>query len=138
MQQSLQNILQESRHTPHDNHLEEVLFVRIQKKVQYISRVKTLLYGLVGIFSSISLYLYAHSVLSEIANSGAYGYFHLILDEDMSTVFFVIKEMLYAIVESLPIMSMTLSLGLLFILMISIEGVLVSSRTRFMYKPTNN
>lgn len=138
MQQSLQNILRESRHIPHDNHLEEVLFVRIQKKVQYISRIKTIAYGLVGIFSSISLYLYANSVLTEITNSGAYGYFHLILGEDMSTVFFVMKEMLYAIVESLPIMSMTLSLGLLFILMISIEGILVSSRIRFMYKPTNN
>ncbi len=132
MQTKLQKLLNESRFTPHTD-LENTLFVNVQKKIRIIMRIKLASYFTIGILSSISLVFYLNALYVDLSNSGAYNYLHLIVGEDVNTLLLISKEMLYAILESIPMMSITLSLGLLFMVMISINGVLVSLQRKFIY-----
>ncbi len=136
MQTILQKMLQESRHAPNIN-LEHVLFVRLQKRIERAMKIRFISYCLIGIFSSISLVWYAYTLYGDLNNSGTYSYFRLFIEEDLATLSLVSKEILYAIVESLPIMSITLSLGFLFMVMVSINGILLSLQRRNMYTTTN-
>lgn len=136
MQTILQKILHEYKHTPNPD-LEHVLFVRVQKRIQTVIRIQLISYYTIGIFSSISLVWYAHTLYNELSNSGVYTYLYLLIGEDITTLSLVSKEILYVIVESLPVMSMTLSLGLLFMFMISINGVLMSLQRGRVYNITN-
>lgn len=132
MQTMLQKILQESRFTPNSN-LEHVLFLQTQKRINTIMRIKFAYYFTIGAISSFSLAWYLHTLYIDLGNSGVYSYFNLILGEDMNTLFIISEETLYAIAESLPLMSMTLSLGLLFMVMFSANGVLISLQRKHIY-----
>lgn len=126
MHNMLQKILQESKFIPNTKNLEDLLFARLQKRIQLKSRVAFVSYSLIGILSGISLSIYIKNLLIDFNNSGVYSYFHLIIGEDLNTLLLFSKEILYAFFESLPMMSLTVSLGLLFVVMISINGMITS------------
>lgn len=138
MHNKLQKILHESRFVPNTNNLGNLLFVRLQKRIQFYARIRIASYLTIGIISGISLGIYAKYLYLDLNNSGVYSYFNLIIGEDISTLTFISKEMFYAIFESLPMMSMTLSLGLLFLVMISINGILLSLQKNTLYTVIKN
>lgn len=126
MQTILQKTLQESKHIPKTNNLEGFLFVRVQRSIEKNIRIKFFSYTAMGFISSLLLYTYSNSFYKDLASSGVYDYIRLIVSEDLSTLALSSKELLYAIFESLPMMEITLSLGLLFTVMISVNGALIS------------
>lgn len=133
MQDKLQKILSESRLIPNDN-LESILFVRLQKRIKLINRIKFVSYLTTSLASIIFMVVYSKYVYSDLYNSGAYSYFHLILSEDLNTLSLFWKEITYALFESLPMMSMTLSFGILFVFMFSFNGILLSLRKSLLFK----
>ena len=134
MQSKWQKILSESRFIPENQNLETLLFIKLQKRIMFINRIKLFSYLIISFISAISLFIYAKSLYVELANSSVYSYFNLIMGEDLSTLSVIFKDVIYALFESLPIMSMTLSFGILFVLMFSFNGILLSLRNGFVFK----
>ena len=128
MQSKLQKILSESRYVPENKNLEAFLFVKIQKRIKMIHQIRSFSYFMASFTSAVALFTYIKSVHAELFNSSVYSYFNLIISEDLSTLTFISKEIMYALVESLPVMSMTLSFGILFLFMFSLNGMLLSLR----------
>jgi hypothetical protein len=134
MQTILQKTLQESKHIPKTNNLEEFLFVSVQKSIEKNIRIKFFSYTTMGFVSSLLLYTYSSSFYNDLASSGFYDYIRLIVSEDLSTLALSSKELVYAIFESLPMMEITLSLGLLFTVMVSVNGVLTSLKRNQLHR----
>lgn len=134
MQDILQKLLTESKFIPLTKNLENVLFVKLQKKIRLHNRLIFTSYLTVGILSSFLLIIFASYIYTDLSNSGVYSYVHLIISEDINTLSLLSKEILYAILESLPMMNMTLTFGLMFMFTISFNGILLSLRKGIMLK----
>lgn len=134
MQDKLQKILSESKFFPSNKDLEVFLLVRLQKRIRLINQIKFISYLTVSVVSVSVLFVVVKSLYNDLNNSGVYNYFHLIVSEDLSTLASFSKELIYTLVESLPVMSMTLSFGILFVFMFSFNGVLLSLRKSLLFK----
>ena len=133
MHNMLQKILSEEKFTSPIKNIEHLLFTKIQRKIQQQARVMFLSYILIGFVSATFLYVYIKYLYIDLNNSNLYGYFDLIFQEDLQTLSTFSKEILYALFESLPIMSLTLTLSFLFMVTFSINGIIVSlQKNRFL------
>lgn len=128
MQDKWQKIFSESRFIPNNN-LENLLLLRLQKRIKLINQIKFISYLTTNVTSVIFLFISAKFVYNDLYNSGALNYFHLIISEDLSTIALLWKDITYALFESLPVMSITLALGLIFMFMVSLNGVLLSRKS---------
>lgn len=133
MQHTWQKIIAESRLVSDTNNLEGLLFARIQKRIRLINTVRLISYVTASLISIVLLFICTKYMFNDFYNSGTYSYFHLIVSEDTNTLALFSKEILYALIESLPIMSMTLSFGLLFAFMVSLNGIILSLRKNFVF-----
>lgn len=134
MQTLLQKILSELQFIPSTNNLENVLFIKLQKRIQRQSRIIFSSYLITGTVSAILVCIYAKYLILVLNNSGLYGYLHVIFGEDLQTLSLFSKEIIYVIFESLPTMSLTLMLGLLFVTMISVKGAVTSLQENRLWK----
>ena len=133
MHTMLQKILKEKEFTSPIENIEDLLFTKIQKKIQAQARIMLLSYLVIGFVSTLFLYMYIKYLYIDLNNSNLYGYIHLIFQEDLQTLSTLSKEILYALFEALPIMNLTLTLGFLFMVMLSINGIIVSlQKNRFL------
>ena len=90
----------------------------IQNK--HITRLKLWAFSLVG-FASLAGLIPAWKLLSgDLVKSGLYEYFSLIFSNGGSIISYW-KELMLSIAESLPIMSIVISLSLIFIFFLSIK-----------------
>lgn len=134
MQTLLQKILSELQFIPSTNNLENVLFIKLQKRIQRQSRIIFSSYLITGTVSAILVCIYAKYLILVLNNSGLYGYLHVIFGEDLQTLSLFSKEIIYVIFESLPTMSLTLMLGLLFVTMVSVKGAVTSLQENRLWK----
>lgn len=134
MQTLLQKILSELQFIPSTNNLESLLFIKLQKRIQRQSRIIFSSYLITGTVSAILVCIYAKYLILVLNNSGLYGYLHVIFGEDLQTLSLFSKEIIYVIFESLPTMSLTLMLGLLFVTMISVKGAVTSLQENRLWK----
>lgn len=134
MQTLLQKILSELQFIPSTNNLESLLFIKLQKRIQRQSRIIFSSYLITGTVSAILVCIYAKYLILVLNNSGLYGYLHVIFGEDLQTLSLFSKEIIYVIFESLPTMSLTLMLGLLFVTMVSVKGAVTSLQENRLWK----
>lgn len=133
MHTMLQKILKEKEFTSPIENIGNLLFTKIQRKIQLQTRILLLSYTVVGFVSAAFLFMYIKYLFIDLNNSNLYGYIHFIFQEDLQTLSTFSKEIIYALFESLPITSITLTLGLLFMIMLSINGIIVSlQKNRFL------
>ncbi|MCX6751406.1 MAG: hypothetical protein NT161_01410 [Candidatus Nomurabacteria bacterium] len=100
--------------------LAENIWHSITIRDKHISRIKLWVYSLVG-FASLMGLIPAWKILStDLAQSGFYEYFSLAFSNG-SSFFSYWKEMTLSIVESLPVMSIILSLSLVFVFFLSLR-----------------
>ena len=123
MQRKIQEILKSTQFIA-DKNLAGLVWLKLQRRIQLINRVKFVSYLSLSLVSVISLYVFATKLYSELNQSGFYNYTHLIFSEDISTLISFWKEILYSVFESLPATSLMLSLGLLFVFVLSLKNVL--------------
>lgn len=126
MHDKLQKMIIESRFTPSKQNLEELLFLRLEKKIQQKNKIMFTSYLAIGIISTLFASLYAKYFFLDLSNSGVFSYLHLIITEDVETLRLLSKELVYAFFESLPVMSLMLVFGLLFIITLSVGGIMNS------------
>jgi hypothetical protein len=137
MHTMLQKIVQESKFTPNTHNLENLLFQKLQNKIQLKNRIILSAYVAMSSLSSILLCVCATYLYIDMSNSQLSGYFNLIIGEDLQTLATISKEILYVLFESLPMMSLTLTLGLLFMVMVSVNGILSSLQKNHTLLKTN-
>lgn len=134
MQNLLQKKLYESRVSPKNQSLENLLIIKLQEKIQFHNKVMFWSYSLTGVFSFVSLFIYVSRLYTELGNSSVYSYFNLIVSEDLSTLMSISKEIVYALFESIPIMSITFALMFLCIAIVSFVGAVSSLQKSFLFK----
>jgi hypothetical protein len=126
MQDKLRGILNESRLTPSNHNLEHLLFVRLQKRIKRNEQINFITYSMASFVSAMLLFISVKYLYSDLYDSPVFGYAQLIFSEDLNTIAYFSREIIYALAESLPVASMTISLGLLFAFMVSINKTLIS------------
>lgn len=126
MHTMLQKNLQELAKTPKRNNLEDFVFMRVQEKLEKMRKVMLSFYAGMIVSSSVFIFFSLQYLITDLAHSGTFNYFKLLISEDTQTLRLFSQELLYAIFESLPMMSLLLTLGLLFMLMLSINGIISS------------
>lgn len=133
MQTIMQKILRDERVTPKLYTLEEELLARVTRRIEAIQRVRIISFVSLGSISAFSLYNTLQTLINTITTSGVGNYVHIIIDEDIATLSLISKEILYSIIETLPIMTFTLMLGTLFMTLISINGILLTLQQKPLY-----
>ena len=127
MQDRFQKILNESKVLP-DNNLVDVIFAKLQKRIRFVRQIRLSMYSLGTIIFVIALFISVKSLYVDLYNSSLFDYVYLIFSEDLNTLAFISKEILYAFLESIPLVSLMLSLGVLFMFAVLFNGILLSFR----------
>jgi hypothetical protein len=122
MENRLTKILKSASYKPTSS-LNEDIWCTIVKRNKYIARLKLILFSIIGAISIAGLIPAIKALSSDVSASGLFDYLSLAFSSG-SSVFSYWKEFSLSIVESLPLMSIMLSLTFLFILCISIKHIL--------------
>lgn len=85
-----------------------------------IALLKLWIFSIIGSFSLLGLIPASSALSVKLTQSGFYEYMSLVFSSNNSILVYW-KELLLSITESLPIMDITLSLSLIFILLTSIK-----------------
>ena len=130
MQDGLTKVFQKAKYKE-DSLLAQNVWQAIVLHDKCIARVKLWAFSVVGFSSFIGL-VPAFKILStDLAQSGFYEYFSLAFSDGLSYLSYW-KEFSFSLAESLPIMSITLSLSLVFILFLSLKYIskqIISNRS---------
>ena len=127
MQDRFQKILNESKVLP-DNNLVDVIFAKLQKRIRLVRQIRLSIYTLGTIIFGTAMFVSVKSLYVDLYNSSLLDYVYLIFSEDLNTLAFISKEILYAFLESIPLVSLMLSLGVLFMFAVLFNGILLSFR----------
>jgi hypothetical protein len=119
-----------------DPNLTERVWHTIVMCDKHITRLKLWAFALIGFTSLVGLAPALRTLLSDLAQSGFYEYFSLIFS-DSELILSYWKELFFSLAESLPTISIILTLSLLFICFLSLrylmkqisKGHLISSVT---------
>lgn len=133
MPNQIQKILKESQFSPEKKDLSSVLWQEVYKKIVFFNKVKLAVYSSASLCSCIISYIYGKALYAEIADSSLSSYLLLIRQEDMTTLLSLWKEVAYTLVESVPTFEVTLLLGVIFILFITLNGAVLSLRKRSLF-----
>ncbi len=96
------------------------IWQKIVMRDRRIARLKLWAFSSIGLVSLIGLIPAGKSLFNDLGQSGLYEYFSLLFSSGNS-IFSYWKELALSIAESLPIMSIILSLTLVFILFLSFK-----------------
>lgn len=90
---------------------------------KHITQIKLWVFGFTGLASLIGLIPTLKTLSSDFLHSGFYEYFSLVFGNNGSIVSYW-KELVFSLAESLPIMSIVLTLFLLFICFLSLKRLM--------------
>jgi hypothetical protein len=102
--------------------LAENIWHNLVRRDKQIVRLKLWAFSFAGLISFLGLIPAWKALLSNLTQSGVYEYFSLIFSNGSSVLSYW-KELALSIAESLPLMSIILSLSLVFILFLSLKYV---------------
>lgn len=134
MQNILEKYLEESKYVLTDHRLEDSLLVDVQKRIDLQYRTIFFVHLLGILFSTLFLFVFAKYVYMDLINSGFYGYFQILILEDIDTIHFVFKEMMYTFFEVLPVINITMLFGCFGFGIFFMEKILILHRKRFLFK----
>lgn len=127
MQDKLQKIFSEARFIPVSN-LNDLMWQRVERKIKLITRVRLSFYSATMVLSVVSLYNSLPIIYSEISSSWFGSFASLIFSESLDNLAVVWKDILYVLVESLPVMSLITLCGIMFVFTLSLRGALIYRR----------
>lgn len=119
MQEKLTKIFQKVKYESDPNlalHIWRAIVVRDK----YMARLKLWAFALVGFISFVGLVPALKTLSGDLAQSGFYEYFSLIFSDGGSVLSYW-KELVFSLAESLPTVSIILTLSLLFICFLSLR-----------------
>jgi hypothetical protein len=119
MEQKLTKIFQRAKYEPVPN-LSISIWRVITKKERKMARLKLWAFILAGVVSLGGLVPALALLTRDFVQSGFYEYFSLIFS-DSGSIFSYWKELVFSLAESLPTMSIILSLTLIFIFLLSLK-----------------
>ncbi|MEI6280641.1 MAG: hypothetical protein WCP17_01420 [bacterium] len=122
MNKELTKAFHQSKHEPSPHFTEDIWFEIIKRER---NKVKYKLWGFasVGLTSLIGLIPAIKILSNDLAQSGFYDYSSLIFSDGISMLSYW-KEYILSLAESLPIVSITLTLSLFFVLLLSLKFVI--------------
>ncbi len=102
--------------------LNERIFKSINKKEKDLYQLKLVTFTIIGLSSLATLIPVIKILINDFNNSGLYEYSSLIFSNTES-ILTLGKEYILIIAESMPILSITLTLSVLFIFILSIKKI---------------
>ena len=102
--------------------LNERIFKSINKKEKDLYQLKLVTFTIIGLSSLATLIPVIKIIINDFNNSGLYEYSSLIFSNTES-ILTLGKEYILIIAESMPILSITLTLSVLFIFILSIKKI---------------
>jgi hypothetical protein len=121
MQNKLTTILKQAKYWPARD-LKQKVWNTIVKRNKRITQIKLWVFSLTGIASLIGIIPAFKIMLTDLTQSGFYEYLSLAFSNS-NVIPAYSKELLLSISESLPTMSIILSLSLIFILFLSLKNI---------------
>ena len=121
MQDKLTKIFQKAKYES-DPSLASGIWLAITMREKRIAQYKLLAFALTGLASLGGLVPAFKILLGDFARSGFYEYFSLIFSDGRSILSYW-KEFVFSLAESLPTMSIILTLSLIFILILSLKNL---------------
>jgi len=119
MQDRLTKAFQKARYEE-DSNLTQEVWRAIVLHDKCIARVKLWAFSAVGFFSLAGLVPTFKVLSTDLAQSGFYEYFSLIFS-DSGLILSIWREFVFSLIESLPVLSIILSLTLIFIFFLSLK-----------------
>ena len=119
METKIKELLKDTREIP-SPYLKGNIWRNIEIRIQNVNYRNVLLSSFLSIVSLASLIFVSVLAYQDLLASGLPNYFSLLFS-DWSTVGTLWKEFSYVILESLPVMSTILMLGVIFITMLSLK-----------------
>lgn len=122
MRENLKNLLQKAKYENNSNLAENVwnkLIIRNKK----IARIKLTIYTSIELISVTGLIKATQKLLTDLSGSGFYEYLSILFSNGTS-IFSYWKELTYSLLESLPASGITMSLGLVFIMIIGFKFII--------------
>jgi len=120
MEKDLIKIFNKAKYVENEN-LVESIWQKIILRNKRIIRVKIFMFSLLGITSIIGIIPAFKAMLSDLTQSGVYEYVSLAFSNN-GVIFSYWKEILLSVAEALPVMSIILSLSLVFVLFLSLKN----------------
>jgi hypothetical protein len=106
-----------------DTTLAEDIWRSILVRNQHIARIKLWSFSFLGFASFVGFIPVFKTLSNSLAQSGLYEYFSLIFSNGSSVLSYW-KELLFSIAESIPTMSIVLSLSFVFVFFLSLKYVM--------------
>lgn len=119
MEAKIKNLIKETKEIP-SHYIKDYIWSSIEIKIKRSNRISALIFSFVSIASVSSLIFVSVRAYQDFIASGITNYFSLLLS-DFATTGMLWKEFSYAILESIPVMSVMSFLGIIFITMISLK-----------------
>ena len=124
MQDKLQKILNESKIVPIEG-FSNLMFQRVERKIKLIMRVRFYFYSTVSVLSVVSLYSALPVIYLEITSSWVGNVMSLIFSESITSLSVIWKDVAYMLIESVPVMSLMILCGVIFVFTLSIREALI-------------
>ncbi|MFZ1019878.1 MAG: hypothetical protein WAN61_02725 [Minisyncoccia bacterium] len=119
---NLTEIFQKAKYEP-DSNLAPVIWRKIIARDKYRTQIKMWAFAFAGSTSLLGLIWAVKTLFTNLAQSGFYEYFSLIFSDSGVLVSFW-KELVFSLAETLPIVSITLTLCLLFVCFLSLRHLM--------------
>jgi len=119
MQSKLIKIFKKARYEPEPD-LEQAVWSTIIARDKRTTRFKLWTYSFVGLASFVGLIPAFKILFTDLAHSGFYEYFSLIFS-DTGSILSYWRELIFSLMESLPVVSIIFTLSLLFICFLSLR-----------------
>ncbi len=127
MDNNLNNIFKKAIYIP-ENRLSNDILLAISDKDRKNAHIKLWVNSTIGVFSFVGFFPAFKLLLSDFAQSGFYQYLSLVFSDGHITSYW--KEIILSITESIPMISLTLSLALVFIFILSLRFIARNIRVR--------
>jgi hypothetical protein len=114
-----------------DVNLSNDIWLFISKREDRKNKIKTWTYSVSGFISLFLLFPAIKNLITELSGRGFYEYLSLAVS-DFEVVMTYSKEFTMSLLNSLPVVSLTASLFLLFILFTSVQRISVSFRNKLL------
>lgn len=117
-----------------DTKLCEDIWCGLVEHQKRINKLKLFFFSILGTLSVLGFVPLSSRLLSDLARSGFYEYSSLIFSDGGLVIFFW-REFVYSLTESIPIVSLTLSVALVFIFVLSLRYAMKQIIINMNYKP---
>ena len=130
MDSDLKQAFQKAIYHP-ESRLSLDILLAIGKRESRIYKIKTWTNVIMGVLSLFLLFPSIKNLMTGLAGQGFYDYASLLVS-DFGTVMLYSKEFIQSLLNSLPIVSLSASLFLLFVLFISIQRLVIQFRSKLL------